>query len=126
MVRDKGMQALVQPTLERWFTPSYLSKNPPEVELIRKHFLSTPVVGYIGCVEAIRSLNYLERLSEIKSPTLIIVGADDLGTPVAASEAMHKRIPDSKLVVLPDAAHLSNIQQPQAFNNVLMGFLQDH
>lgn len=126
LVREKGMHALVQPTLERWFTPSYLSKNPPEVELIRKQFLATPVSGYIGCGEAIRRLNYLGRLSEIKAPTLIIVGEDDPGTPVAASEAMHERIPDSKLVLLASAAHLSNVEQPEAFSKALLAFLQEH
>ncbi len=126
LVRDKGMEALVQSTLERWFTPPYLSQNPPGVELIRKHFLATPVAGYIGCSEAIRGLNYLERLSEIKTPTLIIVGEDDPGTPVAASEAMHERIPESRLAILMSAAHLSNIEQPEAFNKALMRFLMEH
>ena len=94
------------------------------MELIRKHFLATPVLGYIGCSEAIRVLNYLEDLSDIKTPTLIMVGEDDPGTPVAASEAMHERIPGSRLVVLHSAAHLSNIEQAEAFNGALMGFLQ--
>ncbi len=123
--RKKGMEALVQSTLERWFTPPYLSQNPPEVELIREHFLATPVAGYTGCSEAILGLNYLERLPEIKIPTMIIVGEEDLGTPVAASEAMHKRISNSRLVVLPSAAHLSNIEQAEAFNSVLLRFLED-
>ncbi len=122
--RDKGMQALVQETMKRWFTLPYLGKNPGGVELIRKHFLDTPVSGYIGCSEAIRILNYLENLSDIKIPTLIMVGEDDPGTPVAASEAMHERIPGSRLVVLHSAAHLSNIEQAEAFNSALMGFLQ--
>jgi len=122
---DKGMQALVEPTLERWFTPSFLRQNPQILALIRKQFLSTPVKGYIGCIEAIRKLNYLDRLSEIKMPTLIIVGEDDPGTPVAASEAIHERIINSKLVVLPSARHFSNVEQPEAFNAALMKFLKD-
>lgn len=125
VARDKGMQALVESTLERWFTQPYLSKNPPAVDLIRKQFLATSVAGYIGCSEAIRRLNYLERLAEVKKPALIIVGEDDHGTPVAASKAMHQRIPGSRLVVLPSAAHLSNLEQPEAFNNALIEFLQD-
>jgi len=125
MVRKAGMQALVDSTLERWFTSPYLSQNPPEVKLIREHFLATPVSGYIGCSEAIRGLHYLERLSEIRLPTLIMVGEEDQGTPVAASRAMHERIPDSRLVVLPSAAHLSNIEQADAFNEALMEFLDE-
>lgn len=122
-VRKEGMQALVRQTLERWFTPSYLSKNPPAVEIIRRHFLETPVDGYIGCGEAIRKLNYLNELSRIDKPALIVVGADDPATPVAASQDMHDAIPNSKLVILPNAAHLSNIEQSEAFNQVVLDFL---
>jgi 3-oxoadipate enol-lactonase len=81
------------------------------------------VAGYIGCCEAIRRLKYLDRLSKINLPTLIVVGEEDPGTPVAASEAMHERISDSRLVVLPSARHLSNIEQSEAFNAALMEFL---
>jgi 3-oxoadipate enol-lactonase len=123
--RKKGMEAVVQETLERWFTQAYLSKNPPEVARIREQFLATPVTGYMGCSEAIRGLNYLERLSEIKIPALIIVGEEDPGTPVSAAEAIHERIPHSRLVILPSAAHLSNVEQPEAFNSALMEFLQE-
>jgi 3-oxoadipate enol-lactonase len=124
MARKKGMEPLAQPTLERWFTSSYLGLNSPMVEIIRRQLLATPVEGYIGCSEAIRELNYLDRLSEIKVPTLIMVGEDDPGTPVAASQAIHERIPNSRLVVLTSAAHLSNIEQSRAFNHALMEFLR--
>jgi 3-oxoadipate enol-lactonase len=125
-VRDQGMQTQVQSTLERWFTEDYLQQDPPAVELIRKQILATPAAGYIGCSEAIRGLNYLNRLAEIKIPTLIMVGEEDPGTPVTAAEAMHARIKDSKLVVIPSAAHLSNIEQSRVFNDNLMTFLLLH
>jgi 3-oxoadipate enol-lactonase len=118
-----GMAGQVDETLERWFRPGYLQQNPPEVEMIRRQILATPVAGYVGCCEAIRRLNYIERLSGIKMPTLIIVGEEDPGTPVAASEAMHAEIAGSKLVILPEARHLSNIEQADAFNTALMDFL---
>ena len=120
---EKGLQGQVDETLERWFRPEYLQQNPPVVEMIRRQILATPVAGYIGCCEAIRRLKYLDRLSKITLPTLIVVGEEDPGTPVAASEAMHERISDSRLVVLPSARHLSNIEQSEAFNVALMEFL---
>ncbi len=120
---EKGLQGQVDETLERWFRPEYLQQNPPVVEMIRRQILATPVAGYIGCCEAIRRLKYLDRLSKITLPTLIVVGEEDPGTPVAASEAMHERISDSRLVVLPSARHLSNIEQSEAFNAALMEFL---
>jgi 3-oxoadipate enol-lactonase len=125
-VRNKGMEALSEETMERWFTPAFLRENPPRVKLIREQILATPVAGYVGCAEAIRRLNYLERISAIKIPTLIMVGEDDPGTPVSASKAMHERITGSTLVVLPSARHLSNVEQTEAFNAALLKFLKDH
>ncbi len=122
---SKGMEAQVDETMERWFTPSFLKQSSPMLEIIRKQILTTPVLGYIGCAEAIRKLNYLDQLSKIKIPTLIMVGEDDPGTPVSASEAMHKRLSNSKLVILPSARHLSNIEQAEAFNATLLKFLRD-
>jgi 3-oxoadipate enol-lactonase len=123
--RKKGMEALFEESMERWFTPTFLRKNSPMVKLIREQILATPAAGYIGCAEALRRLNYLDRLPEIKMPTLIMVGEDDPGTPVSASEAMQKRIPGSKLVILPSARHLSNVEQTEAFNSALLAFLKN-
>jgi 3-oxoadipate enol-lactonase len=123
--RKKGMEALLEETMERWFTPAFLTKNSQMLALIQKQFLATPVSGYIGCAEAIRKLNYLDRLSEIKMPTLIMVGEDDPATPVSASVAMHERTSNSKLVILPSARHLSNVEQTEAFNTALLTFLKN-
>jgi 3-oxoadipate enol-lactonase len=98
-----------------------------ETELAGGNSHPKSIPGYAsGCSEAIKGLNYLDRLCEIKIPTLIIVGEDDPGTPVAASKAMHECIPGSKLVVLPVAAHLSNVEQADAFNRAVLDFLKEH
>jgi 3-oxoadipate enol-lactonase len=123
-VREKGVASQWEPTMERWFTPTFLNSNPYMLGVIREEFLATPTKGYLGCIYAIRKLNYLNQLSEIKVPTLIMVGEDDPGTPVAASEAMHQRIPNSKLVIIKSARHLSNIEQPEIFNTNLIMFLR--
>ena len=123
IARDKGMQGLVEASMERWFTPSFRSQNSQMLARIREQFVATPVEGYIGCSEAIQKLSYLDQLAEIKIPTLIIVGEDDPGTPVAAAQAIHERIPDSKLVIVPSAQHLSNVEQPEFFNAALLEFL---
>ncbi len=121
---SKGMKAHVGETMERWFTPAFLKQGTPILDIIREQILATSVQGYIGCAEAIRKLNYLDQLSKIKIPTLIMVGEDDPGTPVSASEAIHGRLSNSKLVILPSARHLSNIEQSDAFNKTLLTFLK--
>jgi 3-oxoadipate enol-lactonase len=123
--RREGMEALLEETLQRWFTPDFLSRNPEELQQIRRQFLNTSVEGYVGCAEAIRNLDYMGRLSDIDKPTLIIVGEEDPGTPVDAAKAIHDRIAGSRLEVIPSAAHLSSVEQPEAFNNLLSGFLMN-
>jgi len=122
--RRKGMEALVEVTMERWFTRSFLDRRPPEVDRIREQFLSTTVTGYIGCSEAIRRIDFLDRLHQVSLRTLVMVGAEDPATPVEAAKTIQERIPDAGLVVLPSAAHLSNIEQHETFNEALIQFLQ--
>ena len=121
--RENGLRALVDATLERWFSPPFLNADSPMVALIRRQFLATPVKGYLGCSEAIRNLNTLHRLSEIEIPALIIVGEEDPGTPVSAARAIHERIRNSRLLVIPAARHLTNVEQPEVFNRAILDFL---
>jgi 3-oxoadipate enol-lactonase len=122
--RGEGMTALADETLERWFTSPYIAENPASVRRIRDMILATPVSGFIGCSEAIRRLDFLDRLGDIRLPTLIVVGEQDPGTPVANSVAIHNRITDSRLEIISSAAHLCNVEQAEAFNQKLIGFLQ--
>jgi 3-oxoadipate enol-lactonase len=93
------------------------------VDGVRKLILATPPAGYIGCCHAIPRINLSARLKEIKCPILVIVGADDPGTPPAMAREIHENAPGSKLVVLPQAAHLANLEQPEAFTRALADFL---
>jgi pimeloyl-ACP methyl ester carboxylesterase len=79
--------------------------------------------GYIGCGQAIAALDLTDRLHAIGLPTLIIVGENDPGTPVAASRTIHEKIKGSELVILKSASHLSNMEQPDAFNRAVTAFL---
>lgn len=122
--KKQGMAPHVEGTIERWFTAPFREKRPEAVDKVRGMIRTTNPRGYAGCGYAIRSLDVTNDLRRISLPTLIIVGADDQGTPVAASEVIRKEIPGSELVVLSSAAHLSNMEQPEAFNKALLGFLE--
>lgn len=120
----QGMAPLAQPTLERWFTEPFRRAQPATVEAIRKLILATPVAGYAGCSHALPKINLTARLKEIRCPVLVIVGADDPGTPVSMAKEIHENAPGSRLVILPQAAHLANLEQPAAFTRALAEFLQ--
>lgn len=119
----QGMEPLVQPTLERWFTAPYRAAHPEVMETIGTLIRNTPVAGYVGCAQAIARIDVTDRLNGIKAPTLVVVGRDDIGTPPAMSEAIAAAIPGARLEIIPEASHLSNIEQADAFNRLLMDFL---
>jgi 3-oxoadipate enol-lactonase len=121
VAQTQGMEPHVEPTIERWFTKPF--RSSPVSERVRAMIRATNPKGYIACSRAIMELNLTERLPAIRLPTLIIVGADDPGTPVAASQAIHEKIKGSKLIILKSAAHLSNIEQAEAFNKAVISFL---
>jgi 3-oxoadipate enol-lactonase len=123
MAESHGMEPHVEPTLGRWFTPPFASNSPANVESVRAMIRETKPQGYVGCCHAIKALDLTDRLSAIAVPTLIVVGEDDPGTPVAASRAIHERIRGSELAILKSASHLSNIEQPEAFTRALLDFL---
>lgn len=123
VARERGMGALVESTLARWFTEPYRRAHPEVMERIGRTIRQTPVAGFIGCCHAISRVDYLDRLKEIRVPALVIVGEQDPGTPPEAARAIHENLPGSELRVIASAAHLSNVEQAPAFNEALVGFL---
>jgi 3-oxoadipate enol-lactonase len=121
-VKEKGMEAVVDTTLARWLTEPFRKSNTAMTERIAKGIRATPVEGFAGCCEAIAKLDVLDRLKEIDCPTLVIVGEQDQGTPPAAAKLIQENIRGAELVIIPEAAHLANINQPEAFNKALLGF----
>jgi 3-oxoadipate enol-lactonase len=122
-VETQGMEPLVESTLARWFTAPFRQTHPEVVQKVAAMIRTTPVPGYVGCSHAIPKINLTARLKEIRCPALVIVGKDDPGTPVAMAEDIHQALPGSELVIIPSAAHLSNLEQPDAFNQALGDFL---
>lgn len=122
----RGMEPLVQPTLERWFTAPFREQGNDVIDQVRTMIRTTPTRGYTGCCHAIAALNLTERLKAITLPTLVVVGEDDPATPVAASRVIQEQIQGSELVILKSAAHLSNMEQPQAFTQAVTAFLARH
>ena len=120
---EQGMGALVDSTLKRWFTEPYLAKGGKVIDRVATMIRNTPALGYIGCCHAIPQINLTDRLGAIQCPVQVIVGDKDVGTPVAMAEAIHRAIPNSELVVIPDASLLSNLEQPAAFTGALQKFL---
>jgi 3-oxoadipate enol-lactonase len=123
VAREKGMDALVESTLARWFTEPYRNSRKDVMQRIGDGIRATPVNGFAGCCHAISKVDYLDRLKEIKCPALIMVGEHDHGTPPEAARVIQQNLPGSELKIIPSAAHISNIEQTQVFNEAMLGFL---
>jgi 3-oxoadipate enol-lactonase len=124
IVRAQGCAGVVEGTLGRWFTPGFRTAQPDAVARIAAQIRNTPPAGYIGCASAIRALDITAQIGAIGAPTLVIVGADDPGTPPAMSEVIASTISGARLEIIPSASHLSCIEQPEIFNRLVTNFLK--
>jgi 3-oxoadipate enol-lactonase len=125
-VKAGGMVTMVEPTLARWFKESFRAGSPQLMEKVARWIRNTPADGYIGCSAAIPEIDVTHRLKEITVPCMVIVGADDIAMPPAMARVMDENLPQSELVVIPDAGHLSNLEQSGAFNAALKRFYKHY
>lgn len=123
-VRAEGMDPLVGPTTERWFTPTFRDQDPDRVSKVMDLFRATPPEGYAGCCAALGAFDTTEELAAIGAPTLVVAGAEDPTCPPSVGHAMVESIPGSRIEVIADAAHIANVARPEAFNDVVRAHLE--
>jgi 3-oxoadipate enol-lactonase len=121
VAQKQGIDALVEPTVGRWFPPETLAKNPPHLDKVRAMFRATPVNGFIGCAAALADHDYASAIASVKRPVLFLVGEKD--APAPAMRKLHEKLPGSRYVELPGAGHISNMDRPAEFNRALQDFL---
>jgi 3-oxoadipate enol-lactonase len=117
-----GMAAVVQSTVERWFTRGFL--DSPLVSRCRQHLLAHDVGAWASTWRGIADLDTLPRLGEIQVPTLVATGDADVSTPVAAAQLIANAIPGAVLKVLAGAPHMAPYEKPELFNPMVMEFLR--
>lgn len=119
-----GMGDIAEPMLERWLTEGFLKREPGKVDRIRDMILTTPVAGFISCCKAIKATDLTGQLGNISISTTVVYGAQD---PLAGpSRAVHEGIDGSRCVVIDDAGHLPNVEQPEVFNRTVLDHLKRH
>jgi 3-oxoadipate enol-lactonase len=121
-VREHGMAALADLTMPRWFTETFRTQEPQTVHGFKSMVERCSKDGYLGCCAALRDEDLREVIAAIRCPVLAIAGSADVATPPAALQFIHERIAGSRLVTL-DAAHLTNVEQHEAFNTAVLDFI---
>lgn len=123
-VAREGLGPLVEGMPLRWFTEAVRTARPELVDQARALIAANTAKGYVACADAMTRLDFMDRLHEIELRTLLICGAQDLGTPPAGMREMRARMPNATYVEIDPAGHLSNLENPAAFNAALVPFLE--
>ncbi|MBO0753118.1 MAG: alpha/beta fold hydrolase [Bradyrhizobiaceae bacterium] len=120
--RAGGMEAMVEPTVARWFPPEIRAAKPPYLDAVRAMIRATPVDGFIGCAAALADHDYNTAVATVTRQVLFIAGAKDGVTPAAMKE-MSARLKGSRYVELEGAGHISNLDRPVEFTRAVREFL---
>jgi 3-oxoadipate enol-lactonase len=125
VIEEKGTAGVVEGSIDRWYSEEFRTNhnNNNIINLSKEMIKNTSSNGYIGCAQALKTLNYLKDLSTINKNMLYIAGKKDLGAPALAMEEMSHLTPNSKFVCIPGAAHILNIEASDIFNKTILEFL---
>jgi len=121
-VKQQGMATLADLTMPRWFTDGFRAREPHTIEQFRTMVAACPKEGYLSCSAALRDEDLREAIAGIRCPVLCIAGNADPATPPEALQFIHEQIAGSKMLLL-DAAHLTNVEQHEAFTNAVTEFI---
>jgi len=121
VAREQGMEALVEPTIARWFPPDVIKANPPHVDKVRRMIRSTPVDGFVGCAAALADHDYAAAVARVTRPVLFLVGEKDAAAP--PMRKLNEALPGSRFVGLAGAGHISNLDEPEGFTRAVKDFL---
>ncbi|MES2028868.1 MAG: 3-oxoadipate enol-lactonase [Pseudomonadota bacterium] len=124
-VREGGLASVADAVIGGWLTADFRERDPETTARMKAMLIASPVEGYLAACEALSTLDQRALLPKIKSPTLVIAGRQDNATPVSAGEMIRSGIPGASMTLL-DAAHISNVEQPYAFTDAVVGFLTQH
>jgi 3-oxoadipate enol-lactonase len=122
-IETNGLASVVDGAMQRWFHEGFHAQQASTVAHWRRRVLATNPQAYVACCHAVAGVNTTERLAQIHVPTLVVAGELDLGTPVSMARTLVEHISGAQLVVLPQASHLSVLEQPDAFRLALEHWL---
>jgi 3-oxoadipate enol-lactonase len=121
-----SLEPIADGTMDRWFTEAFKPKKPGRWKELRDTVALTPPEGFLGCAAAIIGFDWVPKLPTVKAPTLVVCGADDEGTPASENRRLAGLVPGARYEEIPNARHFPNVEHPDTFNDIMMGWLRDH
>ncbi len=123
--KTKGVSALGESYMERFFTAEFRKANKKIIDQNLKVFSKISKTGFIQCVNAIKGLSFQDEIKRIKHPVLVTGAKKDQAIPVEAAQFMADTLPNATLTIFENSSHLSQIEEADLFNQTLKNFYQD-
>jgi 3-oxoadipate enol-lactonase len=124
LVRAKGMPSLSGMVVPRWFTPGFMAGQPEQVASVVAMLEGTDPEGYAGCGEAIAALDLRPQLGNVKAPTLVVSGAEDVAAPPEVGAYTAENIPGGRQTVIQGASHFAHYEKPAPVTEALTAHFQ--
>lgn len=124
VVSGRGIAALADSLLERWFSPEFRAGDP-SFALWRNMLLRSPLDGYLATCGAIRDADLTESTRALRLPTLAMAGELDGSTPPELVRATAALIPGARVETIPGAGHLPGVERPDVVAGLIDGFLRE-
>ncbi|HEY7484726.1 MAG TPA: 3-oxoadipate enol-lactonase [Streptosporangiaceae bacterium] len=125
-VEAGGMASIVDGVMQVWFAPEFHERQPERVAEFAAVFTTIPAQGYLGCCAAIRDMDLRADLAKVTAPTLVLAGSEDAAAPPDQARDIAGRIAGARVEVVPGAAHIANVERPDAVNRQLLDHFERH
>lgn len=122
-IRREGVASVIDAAAERWFTEGFRKIHPDQVKRRLEEILDNDPASYAEAYRVFAKSDMGEHIHEIRHPTLVVTGENDVGSNPRMARFMHQRISDSRLVILPDLRHSLLVEAPDTIADLLLEFL---
>jgi 3-oxoadipate enol-lactonase len=117
VTKARSLAPLADAIMERWFTDGYKPRNPGRWKQIRATIAATTAAASLN-------VDFVPQLPAVRVPTLVVCGAKDEGTPPAGNKKIAELIPGARYEEIADARHFTNVEHPDTFNRIMLGWLE--
>ena len=124
-IRERGLAAMLDAILLRWFAPDFQERRPAAYQGYANLLRRTDLEGYLACCAAIRDADLRDIVPGILCPTLVLCGSEDASTPPELVRELADGLENSRFQLIPGAGHTPPVEQPQAMAGAIFDFLQE-
>jgi 3-oxoadipate enol-lactonase len=121
-----SLEPIAEASMDRYLSPAFRAKNPGRWKQLRDTIVGTTPQGYLGCAAAILDFDFTAQLPSLRLPVLVVCGQEDAGTPASENRRLAGLVPGARYEEIAGMRHFPNVEAPDAFNRIMLGWLDAH